>query len=390
MKTYNLTLTGTLTTLSPLTIVPPNSGEGVKDGGKYKRVALCHIHRDGLRETVPMLPGSTFRGRLRRALFDVVRIGLDMKVTLDEFHLNVIGGVKGSESEGGYDYTLRSKIRNENPILSLFGSGAPWMCGRIQAGHGIPNHPVETDIVGGVRSDDGARDMTFFEKLTEDSVAAWSGKKDDNARRSTAKTDKKNITAALRKARGKNDTETVEKLEKELAAAEQALSSVSGTNSVSMPIMHEAIPAGVEMDHVITLKAVTEEEIGAFLIALHHLWRVEPNFGQKSSYGYGLIDGSYEISIQEVTQGVDVFSLDAGTADVIGTAYVTPFQGVVFSGQADRLRGYIDAFTGRLKAGAYNFGLVGGVAPSAEDGDDDGEEDDAAQAASKASSKKGR
>ncbi len=166
MKRYNLKLTGTLTTLSPFAVVPPGADEGLlPDGGKYSKIARTVVYDNGLRDIRPVIPGSTLRGRLRRAAVDTYLSLSGEKIPLSEWHQNAVGGVKGAGKEDGFDITLRSAIRDSNPVISLFGSGDPWIASRVKIESAIPNHSVETNVVSGVRTDDGRRDNGFFDKL---------------------------------------------------------------------------------------------------------------------------------------------------------------------------------------------------------------------------------
>ena len=66
---FDVRLDGLLTNLSPVTIVTPNAEQGqTRDGkGKFSRVARRTVIQDGLRIEMPVITGSTLRGKMRRA-----------------------------------------------------------------------------------------------------------------------------------------------------------------------------------------------------------------------------------------------------------------------------------------------------------------------------------
>lgn len=358
MKRYNVRLSGLLTTQSPVTIVPPNSEEIVRaDRSKYRRVATLVTYADGLRETRPIVPGSTLRGRLRRSAVEVYLGLTGNKIPLAEWHQNAVGGIKGSEAESGFDVAMRGEIRDRNPVLSLFGAGSPWIASRVKIDHAVPTHPVDTTIVGGVRADDGRRDDDFFKKLDGEAVDEWIALVDANAARTKHKAEVKQMTADLRKARkDKNEAETV-RLEAALKASssDDDAAATLASNPVSMPLQHETMPAGVTLAHGITLTAVTEEEIGLFFAAVNRFMKLNPAVGQHENMGYGLFKASYNISMDEVGQ-FDPFVVGNSSPTDAGTITAEPFAGLVDVPQ--RIVDCMGAFKAAFQSGRYDFSLV--------------------------------
>lgn len=136
---WDIRLEGSLETLSPFCVIPPGADEVTRpDGGKYRRISRRTIYRDGLRESRPVVPGSTLRGRLRRAAVEVVRGMTGERIPLAQWHQNAVGGIKGSEAEAAFDVQLRVLLRQKNPVLALFGAGSPWMVSRASISDAIP------------------------------------------------------------------------------------------------------------------------------------------------------------------------------------------------------------------------------------------------------------
>ncbi|MFT3689049.1 hypothetical protein [Paenirhodobacter sp.] len=355
---WDIRLEGSLETLSPFCVIAPGAEEVTRaNGGKYRRISRRTLYRDGLRDSRPVVPGSTLRGRLRRSAVEVVRILSGERMPLAQWHQNAIGGIKGSDSEAAFDVQLRITLREKNPVLALFGAGSPWMTGRAAIGDAIPEGPVETDLIGGARSDDGRRDGMLFERLDADAAEQWHAMADANAARTRYKKAMRDLNATLRAARKGGGPEEVARLEAELAdlvRCEEAAGLMS-TNPVSMPLLHEAMPVGVRMRHRMMLTAVTEAEAGLFLAAMNHWMRSKPALGQHESLGYGLLRGEYDLWLSPAGAG-DPFSVGQAQALPLGTMTAEPIAGL--SGVPERLAGFMAAFREAFRSGAFDFRLA--------------------------------
>lgn len=353
---------GELTTLSPITVVGPNAPEIVNaDGGKRRRVVHRTITVDGVRISTPVVPGSTLRGRIRRSACEVVRLATGQPSSLREFHQNAVGGVKGSESEDAYDIIYRQMIRAQNPILGLFGAGSPWMMSHAMIEDAVPRDPCTPDVVNGVRADDGRRDPTFFDKLTADARDLWKAAINANAARTDFKARDKSLKADLRKARLAGDADGVKAAEQAITALRQEMEAADGAseNPVSMPLQHEAIPAGVTLRHEMRLISVTEEEIGLFLAAINHMSAVNPAIGQHANLGYGLLSGTYDVEIRDdVSFDPFVVGTQTGPRET-GTLTIAPFEGV--TNLSENLTAMIAQFKEALERGAFDFRLAAEV-----------------------------
>ena len=355
---WNVRLVGTVESLSPICVVPPNTNEVTRpDGSKYRQVARRTIYQDGIRETKPVLPGSTLRGRLRRSAVEVVLGLAGTRIPLEEWHQNAVGGIKGAGSESGHDVLLRQRVRAKNPILALFGAGSPWMGSRASIGDSVPTAPVDGEIIGGVRADDGKRDNGFFQKLDEAAQEDWVAMVDANAARTRFKARTRELQAELRAARKNKDTARIQELEADQKAlqSEEEEAKLLASNPVSMPLQHEAMPAGVSMLNRITLSAVTPAEAGLFFAAMNQMFKVTPHLGQHANLGYGLVRGEYDVFITQA--GVaDPFEVESPGAGAAGTMIAEPIVGL--SGVPAQIVAFMSAFREGFDAGAFDFRLA--------------------------------
>lgn len=363
---FDVRLDGLLTSLSPIAIVTPNAEQRqTRDGkGKYARVARRTVISDGLRIEMPVLTGSTLRGKLRRAAVAIMReadraAGGTGVLTLSQAHLNMVGGIKGAEKEAGFDLLRRQMMREKNPVLSLFGAGDPWIMSRAQIGDGVPTEPVECDVIGHVRTDDAKRDPDFFAKVDEAAALQWSRLRDANRERTAYKGDEKKIKSQIAAARKAKDSETVERLTAELDAQREGLAGDTA-NAVSMPLTHECIPEGVVFNHRIILRGVTLAEAGLFLLAMAYFWREMPNVGQQAAKGYGLLEGRYTLRYRaesaRTAQGA--LRLDGGEWLLAGDVDLQPGEGVA----GDIPKWADEAVTGfRDAAEMFDIRLMGDV-----------------------------
>jgi CRISPR type IV-associated protein Csf2 len=355
MSKIDIILEGRLQLLSPLAVVPPNAVEvTAPDGGKYKQTARRLLYRDSVRETVPVIPGSTIRGKIRRAAVEVIRLLNGTRMHLNDFHLSAIGGVKGAGKEGDFDVVGRSALRGRNPVLGLFGAGDPWMHSHALVEDAIPEGSVQPQVVGGVRSDDGRRDPEFFEKLTPESVGEWVKLTGANAERTKMKAEgavlDRNLTTA-RKAKDPAAIEAAETAKKEYAQRVADLDAMS-SNAVSMPIQHECIPTGVTLLQRIRLTSVTREEAGLLFAALNLAWRTGPGFGQHANLGYGQVDAEYSVSIRDA-QAFDPLSLVAAQEKAVGVVVLQSQRGMISA--PPEVLAMMDAFKAAHAAGKVDL-----------------------------------
>lgn len=353
---WNIRFVGTLETLTPLCVVAPGADEIILPNKvtKYKRITHRTLYSGSDRATKPVLPGSTIRGRLRRSAVEVVLGLAGETIPLAEWHQNAVGGIKGSASESGHDILMRQALREKNPVLGLFGAGSPWMLSRASIGDAVPVDHVVTEIIGGVRADDGNRDNAFFEKLDDSAPEEWLALKEDNATRTQTKAKLREINAAIRAARkAKNDSEEEKLLaEKDEIESREDNERVTKTNSVSMPLCHEAMPSGITMLHKMTLKSVSAAEAGLFVAAWNHFLKAKPHVGQHESLGYGLLQGQYDVFLTPAGN-VDPFAIEGAQDKPLGTLTAEPVSGL--TGVPSELVGFMSAFKDKFAAGKFDF-----------------------------------
>lgn len=360
MELYNIRFEGTLQTQSPLCVVPPGAEEISRpDGSKYKRIAHRTIYNGDARETKPVLPGSTFRGRMRRSAVEVVQGLSGSKITLAEWHQNAVGGVKGAEIEDGHDVIGRSLVRQKNPILALFGAGSPWMISRATIGDAIPIEHVVTDVVGGVRADDGRRDSSFFQKLDDDAPEQWLAMVSANSMRTQAKGKDRSLKADLRAAKKAKNKADVDRIEAQIVTLGKKIKEMDllSSNPVSMPLKHEAMPAGVAMAHKMILKGVTAAEAGLFVAAMNGFLKQKPHLGQHEAIGYGLVSGEYDVFIS--INNADPFAIDDMATNAVGTMMAEPHVGL--RNVPNQLKKFMASFKKDFEAGLFDFEIASKV-----------------------------
>lgn len=358
---WTLRLIGALETISPFCVVSPGAEEASRtDGSKYRLISRRTFYRDGFRETLPVVPGSTLRGRLRRSAVDVVGRLSAQRMSLAAWHQNAIGGVKGAESESGFDFRRTQALREKNPILGLFGAGSPWMTGRASIGDAVPEHHVETEIIGGARADDGRRDGSFFLKLDAEAPAQWRAMVDANGERTRLKKSLRELNAAIRAARKAKDAGEIARLEAELAGLEEAeaRANLLSANPVAMPLQHEAMPAGVKMRHQMILSVVTAAEAGLFMAGINAWLKGNPALGQHENLGYGLLRGEYDAYLTPARLE-DPFDLEAAPEEPLGTMAAEPVLGL--SGVPERLSLFMAEFKTRFSRGDFDFRLASDI-----------------------------
>jgi hypothetical protein len=130
-----LKLTGTITTLSPLS---HNSDESASTETKFRRMPFMV---SGQRHDVPVYSGNAFRGILRRIAARQLCDAIGLKPVPKLYYLLFTGGMleKGSSSKV-VDVSARRELRANVPMLSLFGGGCGSfiLAGKMRIGALIP------------------------------------------------------------------------------------------------------------------------------------------------------------------------------------------------------------------------------------------------------------
>lgn len=270
----------------------------------------------------PYLPATTIRGSLRRACAEVLRQALGIKLSLDEYFLAVIGGVKGAGEESKTSVALEKEWREKNPLLSLFGAGDAgvlgFVGGHLSMGNAVAPVGIKPEHFSGVRSDDLYRNPEGLEKLNDEEVKKLVAQALASRDRSKTKAKIDHLKALVKSAKkAKQDTA---ELDAEIASLEDSL---DGGVAVGMPLVgYLAIPENVEMKHRMVLIQATELELSLLLAGLNFLMVNDPFIGAHRATGCGLISGEWSLKV-------------SGENEPLATIVATPFVGVTgydFSG----------------------------------------------------------
>jgi len=298
MKTYDIILDGIITSVSCISIVPPNGV--VITNGDSKIAEVAHLPQEteyGMKR-VPIIPGSTLRGRIRRNLLKVALAHLETKPSLGNYLYNAVGGVKSAGKEDAFSIVDRNNRRARNPIIGLVGAGDPWDAGTLAIGNAVPLKPIEAHTMGGVRPDDFVRDQSTFDILDKSAVPEYLLRRSNT--KATAEASAK-VTELLSKLKREKDAEKRAIIEADLIIARSAEKEAKETSGVSLqlPFAHRVLPPNVDMAQKILLLGVTEIEAGLFFRALTNMFEYYPLIGGKSrALAYGEIKARWNATIR--------------------------------------------------------------------------------------------
>lgn len=336
-----LSLRGTLIAETPIATIPPHLAKDKKSDAPSPLPTM---------NGVPYVPGAAIRGTLRRRLTDMVRATLSPDgspvFTVDDHFFNVLGGIKGKGGEDKTDIVGAHARRLSNPIIGLFGANSPsWMTGRLSVGHATPEGGCTPEIVGGVRMDDFARDGSALEMLSPAERERWLAMAKATTERSAAKAAGKAAKREITKAKKQGDDEAVKQAKAKEDEAAAALNSLEGV-AVNLPLAgYEVIPPGTRLNHRIILSHATEEEVGAFLTALHY-WALDPQIGGHKNHLCGMLSGTWTATMRI---GFAPSFAPAGEVSVV------PCEGMTINGDDGRLEAAMAAFHTSISAGKYDF-----------------------------------
>lgn len=285
---------GHLTAVEPLTVTIKGALGG-------------RLPRNGSIDDPAYWPATTIRGSLRHAAHRVAfRHNADNKnpaFDLAEHFLlaqgvDIVGDVS-KPADGEIDGTR--DLREGNPMISLFGLWG--VASKSNIGSAFPITPNASAMFGGgartimfERSPDLLEVLDDTEKarlesiLAEQSLAAvdigeLKAKQADLKKQARTAEDKKPLY------------DQIAALDAEIQARKDAKG--EARESIRRPIdQYEAITAGTVMTHKMSLKSVSDIELGFFLAALLEFAR-EPRMGGHQAHGCGLVSGSWEVKTWE-------------------------------------------------------------------------------------------
>ncbi len=356
MTTPKMTLrfAGHLKAMQPLATSPPHVTPDL-----YNQPDLKKIGKHGasplprLRVTVegekgntsllrPYFPAGGIRGKLRRmavALLHELRPGT---MTVQTYHFNAIGGVKGSvdandASATKTDLETALRRREQNKIASLFGSGEPWMASKLCVTHAIPKDH-HTAVVRGARVDDFIRTPETLGVLSPAERERWQEQtRIISERARVTKLIEDHTTDATKSDSGK--TKRLEELRQELAALPKPENDVSTNTTIAG---YEVMPQGAELEQEFILRDVDPLEAGLFLLALQRL-SFDPFIGAHIAHGCGMISGEWQMT-----------KIVAGAKSEGVTLKMVAFSGL--EGLTPEMQGWMNAFTkAAAPVGPLNF-----------------------------------
>ena len=356
--TYIVRLDGALTAETPLTTTPPALRGRPHDTDLPLPLPKMVVTYGDSRATVPYMPGSGIRGRLRRCGVDVVRRAMPEGLRLQDYYYLAIGGVKGADAERKSDFAAAAARRDVNPLIGLFGAGTPWMQGRLSVSHAVPRTPVSEQSVTGARLDDIGGAGTAITLLRAEDQAQWIEMAFHNAERSRKDAMLRRLKGELA-GRGRGSAADrserqagMETLSREIAS--HTARTYAGL-SVQRPLSgYEFIAPGTVLSQSMTLTHATVFEIGAF-VAILRGFALNPVLGGKAAHGNGVVSAKWMVSVRES---------QASEMTRRGEIRLTPFEPLALN----------DAFLGKcaadfltaLDAGRFDF-----TAPAEREGDSD-------------------
>lgn len=347
---YTIHFDGAVTAITPLTTSPPLPGR-TRDSALPSLLPRMLVDYAGQRSTVPYMPGAGIRGTLRRRAIDVIMPAFSDGLTLDDFYYLAIGGVKGGEAEDKAAFLEAAERRRKNPLIALFGSGAPWSQGRLSVSHAVPIEPITASTITGVRTDDFTRAGGKLDILEPEEQRRWLDMALHNTERSRKEGLAKRLSDKIaphgRKASGLSAAEAEEvnaQIETLKIEIDRHAALAYSSNSILIRLAgYEIIPQGTKLAQKLTLTNVSTNEIGLFLSMLQ-IFALNPVLGAKTAHHCGTVDGLWNYSVRKS---------DCATIGWRGEISFQAFNDLEF--QDDLFAESISAFGERLNAGEFDF-----------------------------------
>ncbi|KZX84831.1 hypothetical protein A3715_17490 [Oleiphilus sp. HI0009] len=342
-STYLIDLTVNLE--QPLTVTPKScTSTDAKYPNRVPRTTISGEER-------LQVPASSFRGKLRRSAVSVSRqiaiedTGEEKPFTLQDHFFSTIGGVKGKGETKPINPEWLDQLRLENPLISLFGAGDPFIQGRLSVPMLVAKTPVVAEISDGVRVNDFSRDPSMISFLDNDNqkllYAVMEGQKDQSKI-------KKDIETLERDLKNETDKEQKNEIENNLTELKEILKKievVTGGVAVQMPLAgYERIPQGTQLSGRMTMHRSNSAELG-FLLKSFEAMSYSPTLGGKISHGCG------EISIEAMVSKVSLGS----PKQLIGSFVMKPYEGLVFLDNSDQLSAALDDWNALRESSTFNF-----------------------------------
>jgi hypothetical protein len=297
----NVVISGTITTVGPLSISMP-------DGGDYDGfpVMARGIDEDGTLKRTGYLPATTLRGFLRRAqvlhnMSEAAEAG--HHYTLKKAYSELIGQDAQSEKQAGdIDLLEIKEMRDGSPVVDLFGSGLG-VASRLRVSHFLPDVNVLPEAFSGVRKDLSDTEGVM-ESLAEDDAKLYYGREAANSRRAQAE---QNVTKLKRDIRASDKKgENSDELKLQLEEAEKLATkhkSEMGEMAVSSRTLvgYHALPADLPLLGKLVIINAKDRDIEMIEFGLDCLSQ-NPVLGAQSARGCGEIRGSFEVTVDGTLQ----------------------------------------------------------------------------------------
>lgn len=270
MKTINLGVD--VTTVSPVAVIEGNETLVGKTVTKIKKEAI--FNENGEIEYIPYIPANGFRGILRRLatkrLVDAVKENIGEKYFNDrDLHAMLSGS---GTSDQPLTYQDVEKIREKNPILSLFGTGLI-VSGKLNITNIKPEKDIDArsmiKIANYTKVDDILQKSKFATLFSKEQIEEWEKSVLEN-------------TLARSEQRKKNKILKEMKEKPEKTVKKETIQHYFGK---------EYIPSGLKMHGSIRLVDATNLEVGAFIASLIDFAK-EGAVGSSRNVGFGVIDFS--------------------------------------------------------------------------------------------------
>ncbi|MFA5490758.1 MAG: hypothetical protein WC284_16380 [Candidimonas sp.] len=294
-----LLLEGSLTTFLPFTVSLPDLKESLPMiDGKY------------------VIPSNSFRGKLRRATFDVINDARmaagEEKITLETARLHRQGGMV-AKGPSTFDLDEYRRVSSD-PQLSLWGTMSYQVSGKMSVAHASFDSDVKMEMIMHVRGDDFSRDPNLIDEILKSGEFDAIVEENESNKKTTSL--RKEIIAINREIsrliREKKYDE-LELIKKEKQSKEVELSSKN--NSMKHPgLGFPVIPPGNKAKSIIRGRNLTKIEAALFLRGLIR-WGQDPVIGGKLNqcglflFNYDVkigINGKYE-TVGNINNGNDPF-----------------------------------------------------------------------------------
>lgn len=308
MKT--VLISAVLTTVDPLSISMPVA-EGINEKTvKFNNfpVMARGVNDDGEKLWTGYLPATTVRGFIRRAIVtNLMKAAVDSgkPYTLQQAYVELIGQDSSSEAKGDIDLLKLRKIREENPILDLFGAGFGIKT-RLLVSKFLPAKNILPDPFVAPRKDlkhtEGVLDC-----LSESDQAAYFGRADANSSRAAEESNARKLKGKIRAAEKSGsgvDAQQLADLREALVVAENLVKAHKDDmgdmkNSSQTITTHYALPASLDLSGRLVIERARERDLDMIEIALNEL-SMRPILGAHAARGCGEIKGVFNIHVDGV------------------------------------------------------------------------------------------